>query len=113
MLKFSLIAGVLILMASACGAYAGEAEIRKMLTETAPEMKITSITPSPYAGLYLVVTNGFNIFYTDEKGEIGFFGNMIDLKNRQNHTQQEKDRIAVVEFTKLPLDKAIVRVKGK
>jgi len=110
--KFSRIASALLLMASAYNAYAGEAEIRKVLTDTAPEMKIVSITKSPYAGLYQVVTNGYNIFYTDEKGEIGFFGNMVDLKNRQNLTQQEKDKITVVDFSKLPLDKAIVRVKG-
>ena len=37
---------------------------------------------------------------------------MVDLKNKQNLTQQEKDKITVVDFSKLPLDKAIVRVKG-
>lgn len=102
----------LSLLTVAFSAYAGEAEIRKTITESAPEMKITSITKSPYAGLYQVVANGFNIFYTDEKGEVGFFGNVVDLKNRQNLTQQEKDKITVVDFSKLPLDKAIVRVKG-
>jgi thiol:disulfide interchange protein DsbC len=59
-----------------------------------------------------VVFNGYNIFYTDEKGEVGFFGNMVDIKQKQNLTQQEKDKITVVDFSKLPLDKAIVRVKG-
>ena len=93
-------------------ASAGEEQIRKAISESAPEVKIVSITKSPYAGLYQVVTNGYNIFYTDENGEIGFFGNVVDLKNKQNLTQQEKDKITRVDFSKLPLDKAIVRVKG-
>ena len=93
-------------------AHAGEAEIRKTLTESAPEMKIVSIAKTSYAGLYQVVVNGFNVFYTDENGEVGFFGNVVDLKSRQNLTQLEKDKITTVDFSSLPLDKAIVRVKG-
>jgi thiol:disulfide interchange protein DsbC len=107
------IVSALSLMSVAFSAYAGEAEIRSSILKTAPEMKIESISKTPYAGLYQVVANGFNIFYTDEKGEVGFFGNVIDLKTRQNLTQQEKDKVTVVDFAKLPLDKAIVRVKGK
>lgn len=113
MAKFSRIIFSLSMLTVALGAHAGEQEIRKTISESAPEMKIVSITKTPYAGLYQVVANGFNIFYADEKGEVGFFGNVVDLKNRQNLTQQEKDRITVVDFSTLPLDKAIVRVKGK
>ncbi|MBU1425967.1 MAG: DsbC family protein [Gammaproteobacteria bacterium] len=113
MFNLARIASALILLSVVHGAYAGEEEIRKTITETAPEVKIISITKLAYGGLYQVVTNGFNIFYTDEKGEIGFFGNMVDLKTKQNLTRQEKDRITAVDFSKLPLDKAFVRVKGK
>ncbi|WP_283743531.1 DsbC family protein [Sideroxydans sp. CL21] len=112
MSELARIASVLIMLSvmySACG---GEQEIRKAITENAPDIKIVSISKSPYAGLYQVVANGYSIFYTDEKGEVGFFGNVVDLKNRQNLTQQEKDKITVIDFSKLPLDKAIVRVKG-
>jgi thiol:disulfide interchange protein DsbC len=110
--KLIRIAIAMSLLATAFGANAGEEEIRKAIQENAPNVKIISITKSPYAGLYQVVTNGYTIFYTDEKGEVGFFGNMIDLKSRQDLTQQEKEKITVVDFSKLPFDKAIVRVKG-
>ena len=110
--KYSPFVAALVLGAIAYNAYAGEDEIRKAITEFAPEVKIVSITKSPYAGLYQVVTNGFNISYTDEKGEIGFFGSVVDLKNKQNLTLQEKDKLTKVDFSTLPLDKAIVRVKG-
>jgi thiol:disulfide interchange protein DsbC len=110
--KLNRIASTLIILAMAHCAYAGEAEIKKAITESAPQIKVVSVTKIPYGNLYEVVTEGFNIFYTDEKGEVGFFGNMVDLKNRVNLTQQEKDKITVVDVKKLPLDKAIVRVKG-
>ncbi len=110
--KLNRIASALIILAMANCAYAGEAEIRKALADSAPQIKVVSISKSPYAGLYQIVMEGFNIFYTDEKGEVGFFGNMVDIKNKVNLTQLEKEKITVVDVTKLPLDKAIVRVKG-
>jgi thiol:disulfide interchange protein DsbC len=110
--KLYRIASTLLMLAMAHCANAGEAEIRKTIAESAPQIKIVTITKSPYAGLYQVVTEGFNIFYTDEKGEISFFGNMVDLKNKVNLTLQEKEKITVVDVSKLPLDKAIIRVKG-
>ena len=112
MAKLNRSASALILLTMAHFAYAGEVEIRKTITESAPQIKVVSITKTSYAGLYQVVTEGYNIFYTDEKGEVGFFGNMVDLKNKVNLTQQEKEKITVVDVSKLPLDKAIVRVKG-
>ena len=39
-------------------------------------------------------------------------GNLIDLKTRANLTQQRQDQLNVVDFSRLPLDKAIVKVKG-
>jgi thiol:disulfide interchange protein DsbC len=110
--KLNRIASTLILMAMAHCAYAGEAEIKKTITELAPQIKVISVTKIPYGNLYEVVTEGYNIFYTDEKGEVGFFGNMVDLKNKVNLTLQEKEKITLVDVSKLPLDKAIVRVKG-
>jgi thiol:disulfide interchange protein DsbC len=110
--RLNRIASALVILTMAHCAYAGEAEIRKTITDAAPQIKVVSVTKIPYGNLYEVVTEGFNIFYTDEKGEIGFFGNMIDLKNKVNLTQQEKEKITVVDVSKLPLDKAIVRVKG-
>ncbi|HET7832234.1 MAG TPA: DsbC family protein [Gallionella sp.] len=92
--------------------HAGEQEIRQSIGINAPQVKIDSISRLGNTGLYQVVTNGINIFYTDDKGELGFFGNVVDFKNGANLTQQEKDRLTKVDVAKLPLDKAIVRVRG-
>ena len=105
------VAGIVLFAAASC-AIAGEDDIRKSFAENLPKAKIESITKIPYGNLYQVVVNGANIIYTDEKGEVGFVGNMVDLKSKANLTQQEKDKLSVVDFSKLPLDDAIVRVKG-
>lgn len=86
--------------------------IRKSLSERMPEVRIGAITKTPYGGMYEVVVNGINIFYTDEKAEAGFFGNLIELKTQNNLTQQRTAQIRTIDFSSLPLDKSIIRVKG-
>ncbi|MDA8260356.1 MAG: DsbC family protein [Betaproteobacteria bacterium] len=138
MLKLTQIIAALTMMATAYGASASDAgdlkklledkipglkaevvandpaveQIRKSLAEKMPEIKIGTISKVPYGGMYEVVVNGINIFYTDEKGEVGFFGNMIDLKTQNNITQQKVAKLRTIDFASLPLDKAIVRVTG-
>jgi thiol:disulfide interchange protein DsbC len=91
---------------------AGEQEIKDSFTKNLPEAKVGAITKQPYGGLYQVVVNGINVVYTDEKGEVGFFGTLMELKDKTNLTQLAKDQIIAVDFSKLPLDKAFVKVKG-
>lgn len=86
--------------------------IKKALTEKMPGVQINAVTKSPYAGLYEVVANGFNVFYTDEKAEIGVFNGLIDLRTRKNLTEQRKEDLMKVDVSQLPVDKAIVKIKG-
>lgn len=92
----------------------GEVEdrLRATLVERLPGLSVVSITKLPQLDLYEVVGNGNRIFYTDAKGEFALMGNLIDLNTRANLTQQRQDQLNVVDFARLPLDKAIVRVKG-
>ena len=112
MLNLKQIVCGLMLIAFAGGAIAGEEEIRKSFAENMPEIKLGAITKLPYGDFYQVVVNGFNIVYTDGKGEVAIAGTMLGLKGKINLTQPEKEKITVVDVSKLPLDKAIVRVKG-
>jgi thiol:disulfide interchange protein DsbC len=102
------------LMLAAAGALGGEVEdqLRATLAQRLPGITIESITKLPQLDLYEVVSTGKRIFYTDAKGEFGLVGNLIDLKTRANLTQQRQDELNVVDFAQLPLDKAIVKVKG-
>ena len=111
MLKQNLIA--LSLLAAFSSAHGADVEqIRKQLTERMPGMQIGAITKAPYAGLYEVVANGFNVFYTDENANIAIIGRMIDLKTKKDLVEARTQALQHVDFASLPLDKAIVKVKG-
>ncbi len=87
-------------------------ELRRNLSEKMPQVTIGEIRKLPYADLYEVQGNGVNVFYTDAKGEVALFGTLTDLKTRANLSEQRKQELMVVDFSALPLDKAIVTVKG-
>lgn len=87
-------------------------KMRKQLNDRMPGTQIGAITKSPYAGLYEVVANGFNVFYTDENADIAIIGKMIDLKTTKDLAQERTRELMHVDFASLPLDKAVVKVKG-
>jgi thiol:disulfide interchange protein DsbC len=91
---------------------AEEEAIRAALNASMPGVTINRITKLPYADLYEVVANEVNVFYTDAKGEVGLFGNLVVLKSRTNLTEQRRSELTTVDFARLPLDKSIVKVKG-
>jgi thiol:disulfide interchange protein DsbC len=102
------------LTVAATAVLAGEIEdqLRVTLTQRLPSLTVVSITKLPQLDLYEVVGNGNRIFYTDAGGEFALMGNLIDLKTRVNLTQQRQEQLNVVDFSRLPLDKAFVKVKG-
>jgi len=104
-------AGVLLASLS-LSASADEKEVREAVTAALQGAKIGPITKLPYGDLYEVIVNGSNVLYTDSKGQVGLFGNLVELKTRKNLTELRRDELLVVDFSKLPLDKAIVKVKG-
>jgi thiol:disulfide interchange protein DsbC len=111
--KRNLALGAALVLAAA-PALGGDVEdrLRATLAERLPGMTIESITKLPQLDLYEVVSSGNRIFYTDAKGEFGLIGNLIDLKTRENLTQRRQDELSVVDFSSLPFDQAIVKVKG-
>ena len=89
---------LLLALALAClssGGWAGaeEDQIRAALTTAMPGIKINSITRLPYGSLYEVVMNGSTVFYTDAKGEVGLFGNLVELKSHTNLTERRHSEL--------------------
>jgi thiol:disulfide interchange protein DsbC len=109
-----LFAALAVLMfGSALNATAGEAEIRKNLAARIPQFaKIDEVTKAPIPGLYEVRVNGFEIFYTDEQGNYLLQGNLIDVKERKNLTEERVEKLSQVAFDKLPAKDAIKIVRG-
>jgi len=72
---------------------------------------VNQVSKSPIPGLYEVVT-GDHIFYTDTKGHYLIDGSMFDLKARRNLTEARSRQLFAVDFSKLPLELAVKKVKG-
>ena len=94
-------------------ATAGEAEIRKNLPARIPQFPaIDEVSKSPIPGVYEVRVNGAQIFYTDEQGNYLIQGNLIDVKQRKNLTEERVEKLSAVAFDQLPLKDSIKIVRG-
>lgn len=76
--------------------------------------QVGEIRPSPIEGMYEVEV-ARHLIYVEAKGQYGFIdGNLVDLKNRRDLTQERMTELMRIDFKKdLPLDKAIRQVFGK
>jgi thiol:disulfide interchange protein DsbC len=88
------------------------AALRASLQASMPDVRIGEIRKTPW-GMYEVVGNGINVFYTDEKAEVALFGRAVELKTRTDLSKRRIAELRRIDFAQLPLDKAIVRVRGK
>ncbi len=93
-------------------AHADENEIRQSLQSKFPNIgKLEHVVKTPYAGLYEIVV-GDHLLYTDEHGIYLFDGNVIDAKSHTDLTEKRRQQLFAIDFSKLPLDLAIKKVKG-
>ncbi|MFP5380711.1 MAG: DsbC family protein [Gammaproteobacteria bacterium] len=110
-MKFTTLALAATLL-SAATAQANESVIRKAITEQFPQARIESVQKTPYSGLFEVYLDG-QLLYADAKGQYIITGDVIDLKNRTNLTQERLNRLQAVKWDSLPLNNALKTVKGK
>ncbi len=102
----------LIFSAFILTAHADENEIRKSLESKFPNIgKLEHVVKTPYAGLYEIVI-GDHLLYTDEHGVYLFDGSVIDAKSRTDLTEARRQQLFSIDFSKLPLNLAIKKVKG-
>lgn len=101
-----------LLLGPALTAHAGEAEIRKNLAARIPQLaRIDEVSKAPMPGLYEVRV-GFDIYYTDEQGNYLLQGNLIDVKERRNLTEERVEKLSEIAFDKLPTKDAVTIVRG-
>ena len=106
----------IVIAASACvatTAMAQEAQIKRTV-EARYGVKVESVRKTTFLGMYEVVVMGSEreIVYTDVGAAYLFSGNVFDLKNHRNLTQERLDRLTAIKFGDLPLDLAIKQVRG-
>jgi thiol:disulfide interchange protein DsbC len=95
------------------GAFAQEAAIRKSLAERLPQLKaIDEISKTPIPGVFELRVNGSDIYYTDAQGNYLIEGNLIDLRNKRNLTEERITKLTAVKFDELPLKDAFTIVRG-
>ena len=93
-------------------AFADEVVVRRGFQARFPDMKIESVTRTPFSGLYEVVFDG-QVVYTDEKIAFLMSGNLFDLRTSQerNLTRERRDQLATGALAKAQ-GNAIKRVRG-
>ncbi len=107
----TLLAGLLALCS--LSAPAQEATIRKNLAERLPQLpRIDEISKTPLPGLYEIRVNEHDIYYTDAEGNYLIQGNIIDVRQRRNLTEERVEQLTAVDFKDLPLKDAFTVVRG-
>ena len=115
-LKNSLLLGALALL-TACNnnmqAKTPE-QVKSALEQAYQEhnVKVQSVKKSPVKGLYEVVFEGNEVYYVDENAAYLIEGSLIDLKAKKNITADRVADLRKVNFADLPLQDAIVEVRG-
>lgn len=88
-----------------------EAKILAKFKQKYPATSVANISKSPVKGVYEVIM-GRNIAYTDADANYLIFGHVFDMASQRDLTQEKIDEMNKVNFSSLPLDKAIKVVKG-
>jgi thiol:disulfide interchange protein DsbC len=110
----NLLRPTLALLAALClgSAWADEASIRKNLAERLPNIpKIDEVSKTAMPGLYEVRIGG-DVMYSDADGNFLIQGQLIDVKQRRNLTEERLEKLSAVPFDQLPLKNAFTQVRG-
>lgn len=96
----------------ATAADSGGADVESISSRAAelrlPFGEVEEVRKTPISGLF-EVRSGRNIFYSDAKGDYFMLGaNLIDSDARKNLTRERLEELNRIEWSKLPLDKAVV-----
>ena len=93
-------------------AHADIQNLEKNLKAKYPEVAVKSVKTTPIKDIYEVYMGG-RIVYTNEDAKYFFVGNLIDLKEQKNLTEQRESVLTAIDVKSLPLNQAIKHVKGK
>lgn len=86
-------------------------QARAILGTAVPGLKVLHVKPAPLNGLWEVgIDSGGRkgILYFDFSLRKIFTGNIIDLQNQRNYTQESFNEINKVDRSQIPLDDALV-----
>lgn len=87
------------------------AAFTKTLKLAYPKTKFQKVSTSPIPGVYEVAM-GRNVAYVDASGRYFMFGSLFDMEKQEDLTERSRSESNKVDFSSLPLDKAIKTVRG-
>jgi len=104
---------IVLLLGFSLSLQAGEADIRQNLPTLLPDLpEIDEVIATPVPGLW-EVRMGSQILYSDDSGAFVVKGELYNLRQRVNLTQQRVDELTAFKFDTLPLEDAVVWKQGK
>ncbi len=96
-----------------CWAQGQEMQIKKNLSERLSSLpRIEEVKRTPMSGLYEVRTESNEIYYSDAEGNFLLQGELIDVRQKRNLTEERLDKLSAIEFSKLPFKDAFTIVQG-
>ena len=102
---------LLCMLPGLASAGSSKADIESITQKSAELLRVTQVDvlrKTPFKGLF-EVRSGRNIYYSDAKGDYFVLGaSIIDSAAKKNLTQERKEEINRIDWSSLPLDKAIV-----
>ena len=113
MKKFQLLSALFIVFLSASAlADADIDQFRKELSKRLPGVEITSLTKTPLNGLYQVVS-GSQVVYMTKDARYMIDGDLVDLTNKRNHTEDAKSGIRLTALNTLGEDNMLIYTPEK
>jgi thiol:disulfide interchange protein DsbC len=103
-----------LLLALAAGAFADEAQIRRVVEEKLGGAKVEGIQPGPL-GLFEVrfrTPSGMRIVYTDADASHIFLGKIYETTSDRDLTEERLRKLNAIKFDALPLDQAVKIQRG-
>ena len=115
--RLALVVAVLALGTAQTPAASGDVDAKtvKTLTETLQsrfsDVVVHGVYPSPLPGLYEVLTDK-ELIYTNDRASLVLVGSIIDTQTHENLSGKRWNQLNSVDFSTLPLDRAIKVVRG-
>lgn len=110
-MNLPVIAAGLLMFSLSASALSGETEIRAALKKQYPGTEVSSVTKTPYGGLYEVIVDG-DVTYATADGKYLILGNVVDVESKRNLTSARMAKLLEVKWDSLPFSQAIKIVKG-
>jgi thiol:disulfide interchange protein DsbC len=105
--------GLSLLTQGSVWAQGQELQIKKNLSERLSSLpRIEEVKRTPMPGLYEVRTESNEIYYSDADGNYLLQGELIDVRQKRNLTEERMDKLTAIEFSKLPFKDAFTIVQG-